>query len=378
LRIRHSYGSDSHIGFLVTDRRLDKGGSGTLLTGEGQVSLHQNTRLNWQLVGTYTDEPENSKLAGEMESLAGEMESLVNIGYVPITMGQAGYSSVFDGENYWGHALGIKLERQTRHTGLYLTYQELSPTYRPDNGFQTTNNYRNLNLSASYTFYPKDGLIERMKPFVNIGCKWNFDGKLKDQYGSLTFITKLRVAQVRLQTFLAYSSEWYYGVYYPGMWDMQQTIETTPGNLLHLGLRVSLSKNIARRLYIADKEARASFWARLKPSPRILINTQYNYMHGQDRQTGKTLFEGYVARTKLSYQLTRELSLRFVVQYNDFYETWDLDPLLTYRINPFSIIFLGSTFDYTQLDEQHGDNIETITRLSSRQFFVKFRYLFQL
>ena len=43
------------------------------------------------------------------------------------------------------------------------------------------------------------------------------------------------------------------------------------------------------------------------------------------------LFAGYVLRTRTNLQFTRELFLRVVVQYNDFSQRLDVEPLLTYK-----------------------------------------------
>ncbi len=76
-----------------------------------------------------------------------------------------------------------------------------------------------------------------------------------------------------------------------------------------------------------------------------------------------------------------------MAQYNDFYKTWDFDPLVTYRISPFSLFYIGTTYDYEKiygLNEDgdiivpDGDNGRDITRLRSRQFFMKLQYLFQI
>jgi len=75
----------------------------------------------------------------------------------------------------------------------------------------------------------------------------------------------------------------------------------------------------------------------------------------------------------LNYQLTRELFLRLVVQYNDFSKGIDFDPLLTYRLNAFTAFFIGSTLDY----QSDFENVSGY-KLSSRQYFLKFQYLYQL
>jgi len=68
-----------------------------------------------------------------------------------------------------------------------------------------------------------------------------------------------------------------------------------------------------------------------------------------------------------------------VVQYDDFSERLDIEPLLTYRVNPFTKFYIGITggyryydnTDYTELDESEWS-------LDSRQIFAKVQYLFKL
>ena len=79
--------------------------------------------------------------------------------------------------------------------------------------------------------------------------------------------------------------------------------------------------------------------------------------------------------------------MRFVAQYNDFYETWDFDPLVTYRLSPFSLFYFGTTYDYEKLygltDDntlQAGDGEQSYDRmrLQTRPFFMNLQYLFQI
>jgi hypothetical protein len=65
-----------------------------------------------------------------------------------------------------------------------------------------------------------------------------------------------------------------------------------------------------------------------------------------------------------------------VVQYDDFDKAWAVDPLVTYRLSPFSLFYIGSTYNYEHISDEHSD-VER-RRLTSRQFFMKLQYLFQL
>ena len=87
------------------------------------------------------------------------------------------------------------------------------------------------------------------------------------------------------------------------------------------------------------------------------------------------LFKGYITRTRVRFQASKELSTRLVVQYNDFSKSWDIDPLVTYRISPFSVFYFGSSYNYGEVVNTITQ--ETLTKVKQRQFFMKLQYLFQ-
>lgn len=94
-----------------------------------------------------------------------------------------------------------------------------------------------------------------------------------------------------------------------------------------------------------------------------------------DEDSGAELFRDFIARGEISYQGSRELSLRLILQYRDRDSAWDADPLLTYRLNPLSTFFLGSSRDYRNLTEI--DPGGPGWRLTHRQYFLKLQYLFR-
>ena len=69
--------------------------------------------------------------------------------------------------------------------------------------------------------------------------------------------------------------------------------------------------------------------------------------------------------------------MRLVLQYNDFARSWDADPLLTWRLNPFSIFYIGSTRNYAEFDLD-PQMLDEQWRLMDRTYFMKLQYLFQL
>lgn len=123
-------------------------------------------------------------------------------------------------------------------------------------------------------------------------------------------------------------------------------------------------------------ETSYGLWADIRPINRMLISASYNYISSDDLDTGERLFSQSVFRSTLSLQLSREFSLRLITQYNDRYRTWDIDPLLTYRINSLTVFYIGSTRRYRNLtlidDGLDGWN------MTDRQYFVKLQYLFRI
>jgi hypothetical protein len=114
------------------------------------------------------------------------------------------------------------------------------------------------------------------------------------------------------------------------------------------------------------------FYATIKLWQRLIINPTYNYSELSYPNDGGKIFAGYVLRTRINYQLAREWFLRLIVQYENFDRTVSIEPLLSYKLNPFTIFYLGSTHGYQKLGNTSPDYEPT-----SRQFFLKFQYLFR-
>jgi hypothetical protein len=81
------------------------------------------------------------------------------------------------------------------------------------------------------------------------------------------------------------------------------------------------------------------------------------------------VLEGYIVRTVASYQFTPEMFLRTIAQYNSFERSFSLYPLLSGKLNAFTIFYAGVTNNY--LDG--GDGLVT----TARQCFFKLQYLWR-
>ena len=147
---------------------------------------------------------------------------------------------------------------------------------------------------------------------------------------------------------------------------------------------------------------RAEFGITLRPSARLMID-QTAIDNRLDLGSGfspaaadssPNAFVNRIFRTKINYQFTRPLSLRWIVDYATVRPNESLvsleretrlqnDVLLTYLVNPGTSLFIGYTDRDENLFIENGGRVAALRRTNAlantgRQFFVKLSYLFRL
>ena len=364
VRLRAVFGEESHVGMLVTDRRREGGGSGTYLSADAGIRLFKNYRLEFQMAGSRTQEPDAAELTIDLPD---------SLNWEPFDSGR--HTIGFDGESYWGHAVVVEFARNAEHWNFEFRGQDFSPTFRADMGLETNTNRREIDIETGYTFYPSSKIADRITPSFILGREWNYNQTKKDEWviGGVS-------AQLKGQSFISvnYLRSWerFMERNFPDITRYMINAESNFSEFVGVGIAAVWGHIIARDFAVMGKEVSFSASAYIKPLDRLRIEPTFSYDKSDDKETGETLFEGFVARTRVNLQFTRELFLRLVVQYNDFAETWEVDPLLTYRLNPFSLFYVGSTHDYGRRYsyEDHRDRWS----LAQRQYFLKIQYLFQI
>jgi hypothetical protein len=149
---------------------------------------------------------------------------------------------------------------------------------------------------------------------------------------------------------------------------------TRPWDWLYFNWDVTYGKNIARFLDTpkVGRQLDVVLSARIKVIPGLTVEPNYAYEHINADDGSGTLESGAIYRAKLTYQFSRSLSARLIVQYDEFAKVLEVDPLLSLQLGPFTSVYLGSSHDYTSTDPN-------IIRLqpSERHFFAKLQYLIQ-
>jgi hypothetical protein len=359
LRASRTLAEDTHLGFIVTDRRFENDGYGTVFGLDGNIRLTQNYSIVGQYLTSLTREPDDPGLSSDIED---------------IDFYDGKHTASLDGEWYSGDAFITQFRRRSRHLDFTVDYNQVEPAYRTQTGYDPWNDYRNFSIYSNYVFYT-DGIFERIIPQVYTDRRWNFNNERKWHHTDATLETRLSYAQTYFMVSYFTGSEKWSGVNFDNLWDIDFNLGSRISDQLGYGVYFGRGQGVARWLLQKGNETDIYAYLDLKPIDRLVIEPNFNFSRSTDTETGEELFSGYIMRTRIQFQANRELSFRFVIQYNDFGEKWEFDPLLTYRLSPFSVFYVGSTYDFDNLAADDGDPANW--RMSSRQFFMKLQYLFQ-
>ncbi|MCP4290514.1 MAG: carbohydrate binding family 9 domain-containing protein [bacterium] len=380
LRGLHSLGNNSQVGFMLTDRRYDAGGVGTIYAGDANFRLTNTLSLMGQFVHSETEESDGIEIS------PGE------------TFADGKYTVDLDGEKYNGNAFITELRRSADHWNFVLDYNQVGQTYRTQTGYDPWNDQRNSFIYTNYNINFEEGMIERISPSAFVNGRWNMAGHRKWLHSSAGVDVRLRWAQTNFSFNYERGEEVWSDILFDELWSARFRWDSRPWDRLGYYMMVQISETPALFSLERGDQVRASFALDIKPMDNLIIEPTLDYIRSDDHSTGELLFEQVIARARVRLQLSRRLSLRLVVQHNNsenppyreeaidgnfpryhmyFGGKWEVDPLLTYRVNSFSVFYLGSTHDFRDF-QAASQSQPTQWRQTSRQYFMKIQYLFQM
>jgi hypothetical protein len=363
VRARHDLGDQSHVGLIATDRRFRGGGAGSLASVDGQWRFSASNTMRFQVMATRTEEVNEPALT---DSAFNEMR-----------FDGFKYTARLDGETFWGHSVYASLNRSTAHYWVGGDYQERSPTFRADNGFEPSNNHRmGSTWLGGILRFENSRVLENINGQIDATRKWNFSRVKKDEWINTSVEVKFRAAQTSIHSRYMRSNELFGGIQFNNIWLAHICFSTQPGGAVRFGGYYDYGDRIARWNLVMGREIVRGLWADIKPIDRLLISMSYDNSFSDHLETGERLFSQSIFRTRAALQLSRELSGRLVLQYNDRSDCWDIDPLVMYRINSLSVFYIGSTQEYRDLNPI--DDGRDGWCLANRQYFLKFQYLLRL
>ena len=201
---------------------------------------------------------------------------------------------------------------------------------------------------------------------------FNYDGVRKSVGSSVKVQANMKGQTYAYVSYYPLDDEVFHGVQFRNLYRTEAYVSMKP----HSSVAFNVWAQVGRLVYRTDtpelgRGFNMSAQIVLKPTDRFSLDLAYAHSRLWSFSSRALFFDGSIARGVVVYQLSPGLFARLISQYNRFDNQLQVDPLISYKLNPFTVFYLGSTHNFTKFDEPYG-----ITR-TVQQFFVKLQYLWQ-
>ncbi|MFB3139952.1 MAG: DUF5916 domain-containing protein, partial [Candidatus Acidiferrales bacterium] len=324
--------------------------------------------------------------------------------WVATFQGVRSWTRELDGSRLNGTAFDAEVRRSGRQFSYSLEYNDRSPDFRTASGFLRRPDIRRIGQNLGYFFRPEGKRLISWGPGLFLNRVYDHEGTRLDWglspsfqwefIGQSNFRIFYNAARERLrpQDFsgLTQNRDFSlpgYGFTFSSSYFSRVSVSGFAGT----GKGINFAPPAGREPFLANTRD-ATFTLTLRPLTPLRIDNSYLFSRLRDRDTGASIFNNNILRSRWNWQFSRELSVRFILQYDATLANPDLtalettkninaDILITYLVNPWTALFVGYNGNAQNLDVVPTATGAQIVRPRRRfindakQFFVKFSYL---
>ncbi|NTU51424.1 MAG: hypothetical protein HGA94_03175, partial [Candidatus Aminicenantes bacterium] len=334
LRTKADVGSGSYVGFTLTDKELG-GGSWNRLGGvDGQLRFKDRVFFSFQAVASKSSDD------GERTALA------------PALYGELYYT--------------------TKHWTLGGFYKAMHPEFQASLGFVNRTDYRSAGGFASYRLYPDKKYLNQVQFRLQAGKRIGYaDSVTQDTW--IRPQIQFRLTEFN-QVFVMYEAgmERYAGV------DFKKQSLSIQSQIMFISwmpfvffFETGDSINYDPDNPFLGASNTYGVSVTFKPSKRLQLGADFSKQTFWDRADGAGNCDYNVIRQKTTYQFSKTLSFRAIIDYN-FFEKQAFGSLLaSWVLRPGTVFFLG--FDNNYLRDELGHLVQ-----DNYNVFLKFSYWWRL
>jgi hypothetical protein len=333
-RTKADVGSGSYVGFTLTDKELG-GGSYSRLAGlDGQLRWKDKVFFNFQALA--------SKSSFESDTS-------------PLSPGLYG-----------------ELHYTTRNWTIGGYYEALHPEFQASLGFVNRTDFRTFGGFASYRIYADKKYLNQVQFRLQAGQRIGYaDSVTQDNW--IRPQVQFRLTEFN-QIFVMYEAglERYAGIDFKKQ-NLSVESQVTFISWMPLGFFFQTGDEInydPEDAYLGYSNV-YGVMVTFKPSKRLQLGVDFSKQTFWDRADGAGNWDYNVIRQKTTYQLSKTLSLRAIVDYNFFYEQAFGSLLASWVLRPGTVFFLGVDNNY--LRDETGQLVP-----QNYNIFVKFSYWWRL
>jgi hypothetical protein len=311
----------------------------------------------------------------------------------------AASSAVLHDDETRGSAVTAELDRTDRHLSIVNRYIARSPEFTSELGFIPRTDVQQALQVTTYRWRPGSGALLAYGPGVTSSVTWDYGGHALDRTLNPHFGFEFKGATQVLMSGFA-NHETFAGIPFDYR-DAQLNLSSSFVKWMEMALFLQRGG----RINYAPAQGLAPFlgattdgFARVTLRPVTWVALEQSYIVTRlqaDAGCGGVLphtervFSNELSRTKISVQLTRELSLRTILDYTTVesdpvltsiqpFRRFNTDVLATYLVNPWTALYVGYTNGLQNLTT--NEEVVGLSRPSSlqqmdRQVFVKLSYV---
>lgn len=333
-RVKADVFSESYVGFCFADKEID--GSYNRVAGlDGQLKFKQRFFLSFQALAAKTKYGE-------------EKTNLVPAVYTDFSY----FSKHFGGGLYW---------------------MSMHPDFEASSGFINRVDYKTIGTYSFVRLLPEKKNLNQIDLRLQAGRRYDYFGSNIQDEWIKTYIN-LRFSEFS-QLDLSYqrSMEQYSGI------DFHKNTLSLSGQfvmikwLSPLGFHFQTGNSI---FYDPDDPFLGysnvyGLFMNFKPSQRLQMGIDFSKQTFWEKWGGKLLYDYNVIRQTTTYQLTKELSLRAIVDYNHYYKKLYGSFLFSYILKPGTVFFFG--LDNNLIRNDAGHYVQ-----NDYNVFIKFSYWWRI
>jgi hypothetical protein len=355
-RATHTFGDDRYVGVIATDRRYTANGANSVAGFDARIRLFENVALQGQQLFSFTREPDSGSVTDTARFDRGR------------------HTLAYNGEYFNGNSAVVAIERMTQTFDAHAEYGQTSSAFRAGDGFVTQNSFRYAESWIGDKFILRDA-PEWLKWMIEVDGSlegqhtWDYDGLAKQTMirpgldFAMTGQTNLHIKYKRW-------SERFSGVEFPDLFNVNVFGSTKFMQSVSLAWNIRSGRAIYYKAPAMGNELNVVLSATIKPMDALTLSPSVTFSRLDSLNSKVAYYDGAIYWAKLGYQFTREMDLRVIAQYDGFQKQFIVDPLLTYKVNPFTCFYIGSAHGFVADD---GNRLDA----TNRQFFAKLQYLIQ-
>jgi len=332
-RVKADVFGESYVGFCLADKEID--GSYNRVVGvDGQLKFKNKFFFSFQAIGSKTsNEDEETDIVPAL------------------------YADFWCFTKHW-------------NGGLY--WMSIHPDFEASSGFVNRVDYKTVGAYTSFRAYHEKKYLNQLSLYLNAGKRYAyFDNLLIDQWARVQLrfrFTEFSQMNVSFQN----DMERYEGV------DFHKNSFTIEGQnnmiaWLPFGFYFETGDSIfydPDDLFLGWSSIYGLF-INLKPNKRLQMALDFSKQIFWETRGGEQLFDYNVIRQRTTYQFSKTLSLRAIVDYNYFYKEIYGSFLVSYILKPGTLFFFG--IDNNFLKDDFGKYTRT-----DYSIFIKFSYWWRI